>query len=190
VTEDDAFRDLIRRIRAGDQQAAAELVRQYEPEIRRAIRLRLGDSHLKRVLDSVDVYQSVMGHVFVRLAAGQYEVDHPAQLFALLLKLARNKLVDHARKPDNRHEPLSDTALSGRVDDASSPSTALAVRDLVSEVRRRMSAEENRLADLRAAGREWGDIGRELNVNPEALRKKLARAASRVAKDLGLDEEE
>ena len=32
------FRDLIKRIRAGDPDAAVQLVREYEPEIRRAIR--------------------------------------------------------------------------------------------------------------------------------------------------------
>jgi hypothetical protein len=33
MPDDNAFRDLIRPVRAGDQQAAAELVRHYEPVI-------------------------------------------------------------------------------------------------------------------------------------------------------------
>ena len=37
MTEEETFRDLIQRIRAGDQQAAAELVHRYEAEIRRAV---------------------------------------------------------------------------------------------------------------------------------------------------------
>ncbi len=38
------FADFMRRIRAGDEQAAAELVRQYEGLIRREVRLHLEDS--------------------------------------------------------------------------------------------------------------------------------------------------
>jgi hypothetical protein len=36
MTVDDPFIALVRRVRAGDQEAAAELVRLYEPAIRRA----------------------------------------------------------------------------------------------------------------------------------------------------------
>ncbi len=42
MPEDDDFAELIRRIRRGDAQAAQELIRSYEPAIRREARLRLG----------------------------------------------------------------------------------------------------------------------------------------------------
>ena len=48
---DESFRDLICRVRAGDEQAAYELVRRYEPAIRVAVRVRLSDPGLRRVLD-------------------------------------------------------------------------------------------------------------------------------------------
>jgi len=41
MTEPGAFADFIDRVRAGDEQAAAELVRRYEPLIRREVRLHL-----------------------------------------------------------------------------------------------------------------------------------------------------
>ena len=47
------FAEFLKRIRAGDQQAAAELVQRFEPVIRREIRLRLEDRGLRRVLDSL-----------------------------------------------------------------------------------------------------------------------------------------
>ena len=42
--------DLFRKVRAGDGQAAADLVRRYEPAIRRRVRvwLRLQDPRLRR----------------------------------------------------------------------------------------------------------------------------------------------
>ena len=50
-----AFQELIGRVRAGDQDAATELVKTYEPAVRRAVRLRLGDTRLGRAFDSMDV---------------------------------------------------------------------------------------------------------------------------------------
>src|SRR5205807_1491596 len=52
MSELDAFRDAIRRIRAGDERAAAELVSRYEPVIRREVRLQLQDRRLARLFDS------------------------------------------------------------------------------------------------------------------------------------------
>ena len=46
-----------------------------------------------------------------------------------------------------------------------------------------------RLVELRGEGREWTSIAEEVGGNPEALRKKLARAIDRVAAALGLDDE-
>src|SRR5206468_9976043 len=59
VADESSFADLIGRVRAGDGRAAAELVRRYEPAVRVAVRVRLTDPGLRRVLDSMDVCQSV-----------------------------------------------------------------------------------------------------------------------------------
>src|SRR3954469_24678427 len=90
------FQDLIRRVRAGDDAAATELVRIYEPAIRRAARVRLGDSRLRRLFDSMDICQSVLASFFVRAAMGQYELDQPDQLLKLLTRMATNKLANQA----------------------------------------------------------------------------------------------
>jgi hypothetical protein len=67
MAEEPTFRELIRRVRAGEEQASAKLVRRYEP----AIRVRLRGPHLRRLLDSMDAGQSVLLNFFVRAAAGQ-----------------------------------------------------------------------------------------------------------------------
>jgi RNA polymerase sigma-70 factor (ECF subfamily) len=66
-----SFAEFIRRVRAGDESAAAELVRRYEPLIRREVRLHLEDQRLCRLFDSMDVCQSVLASFFVRAAVGQ-----------------------------------------------------------------------------------------------------------------------
>ena len=85
--------ELIRRVRAGDQDAAAVLVKRYEPAIRRAVRFRLADARLGPLLDSMDICQSVLGSFFIRAATGQYKLETPEQLLKLLTTMARNKLI-------------------------------------------------------------------------------------------------
>ncbi len=94
MAEPSDFADLIRRVRAGEEEEAAELVRRYEPAIRRAVRIRLADTRLARAFDSMDVCQSVLASFFVRAALGQYELDAPEQLLRLLATMARHKLAD------------------------------------------------------------------------------------------------
>ena len=53
------FDQLIVRVRDGDDGAASELLLNYEPEIRREIRMRLTNPKLRRIVDSMDISQSV-----------------------------------------------------------------------------------------------------------------------------------
>src|SRR5207245_7587588 len=78
------FRDLIRRVRAGEEQAAVELLRRYEPAIRRTVRARLRHSQLRRLLDSMDLSQAVLGSFFVYVALGRYDLERPEDLLQLL----------------------------------------------------------------------------------------------------------
>src|SRR5713226_6267484 len=96
--DETSFFTFMKRVRAGDEQAATELVRLYEPEIRREVRLRLRDSRLRRDFDSVDICQSVLASFFVRAALGQYELDQPEHLIKLLVTMTRNKRVGQVRK--------------------------------------------------------------------------------------------
>jgi DNA-directed RNA polymerase specialized sigma24 family protein len=192
MTEENAFQDLIRRVRAGDPEAATALVRRYEPAIRRIVRLRLRDRRLRRSFDSLDICQSVLHSFFARAALGQFDFHRPKDLLNLLAKMAQWKLghqVEHEQAQRRDHRRLVD--LEGQPDPAvagNTPSQIVAAKDLLQEVRKRLSEEELRLVDLRALGREWEDIARELGGNPASLRKKLARALDRVARELGLDE--
>jgi RNA polymerase sigma-70 factor (ECF subfamily) len=196
MAEGAAFEDLIRRVRRGEEEAAAELVRTYEPEVRRAIRIRLTDPRLGRLLDSMDICQSVLANFFVRAAAGQFDLEQPEQLLKLLVTMARNKLRDQARRQragrrDNRRlEAVGPAALEEVADAGATPSRIVAGRELLREVRRHLSDEERYLADQRALGRGWADIAAERGERPEALRKRLARGMDRVARQLGLEEVE
>jgi RNA polymerase sigma-70 factor (ECF subfamily) len=193
MAETNSFQDLIRRIRAGEEAAAAELVQRYEPAIRRAARIRLAHSKLRRLLDSTDISQSVFASFFVRAALGQYELDTPEHLLSLLVTMSRNKLADHARQQAAARRDYRRARNGGYVGAKGSavdpsPRQQVATSELVREFRRRLSQEERCLAEQRARGRSWADIAAEEGGTGEALRKKLARAIDRISQELGLHE--
>jgi RNA polymerase sigma-70 factor (ECF subfamily) len=189
---DDDFAALLARVRAGQADAAVELVRRYEPAIRVAVRAHLIDPGLRRHFDTADICQSVLGSFFVRAAAGQYDLDGPNQLVALLARMTRNKLAMQARrhrqaKRDGRRETAGD-ALENVAAGATAPPSAAAARDLLSAVLDRLPGEERELAQRRALGQEWAAIAAEMGGTPEGRRKQLARALDRLDPDGDADE--
>jgi RNA polymerase sigma-70 factor (ECF subfamily) len=192
MADDSAFQELMRRVRAGDEEAASELVRRYESKIRRVVRFNL-DSRLQRHFDSMDVCQSVLASFFVRAGLGQYELHTSGQILNLLAVMARNKLanqVKHQRRGRRDHRRVTADDGVQAADDAPSPSEQVANRELLAEARGRLSEEERRLLELREQGKEWTEIATELGGSAEALRKKLGRAIERVAQELGLGADE
>jgi RNA polymerase sigma-70 factor (ECF subfamily) len=190
---DETFSALIERIRAGEDRAAADLVHRYEPEIRREVRFLLRDPFLRRAFDSMDICQSVMSSFFLRAALGEYDLDRPEDLIRLLISMTRNKVVDATRRQRaQRRDHRRATSLES-VDLASStpsPSQVVEGRELLAVFRGRLSDEERQLADLRAQGREWADIAREIGGTADARRKQLTRAIARVSRELQLDDVE
>ena len=194
MSDQSTFGDFVRRIRAGDQTAAAELVHRYEPLIRREVRLRLEDQRLGRLFDSMDVCQSVLASFFLRTAAGEYDLDEPGQLVGLLVKMARNKLASAARrqsqqKRDHRRACSGQEELQAVAAAEDSPSQLVAGRELLERFRASLDAEERQLVELRNEGLAWADIADRLGGSAQARRMQLARALERVSKELGLEEE-
>jgi RNA polymerase sigma-70 factor (ECF subfamily) len=187
-----SFSDLLRRVRSGEAEAAVELVRQFEPTIRIAVRRRLNDPYLNRMFDSMDICQSVLASFFLRAAAGQYELHSPEDLLKLLSSMARKKLAAQARRQraqsrDSRRvvegsEPL-ETIPQGRT-----PDSLVANRELLEKCRALLTEEERRLVDLRAAGHTWAEIAQALGGQAQARRRQLDRALDRVSQQLGLEE--
>jgi RNA polymerase sigma-70 factor (ECF subfamily) len=187
------FADLIRRVRAGDEGAAAELVRLYEPAIRRVVRVHLRDPRLRRVLDSTDVCQSVLATFFVRANLGQFELDTPESLLGLLASIARHKVTNVARKQQAARRDYRRELILGERDGQvraaqSDPGEQAAARELLAKVRERLSDDERQMAERRGRGDSWAEIAAAHGGSPESARKKLARALDRVLGQLGIHE--
>jgi RNA polymerase sigma factor (sigma-70 family) len=94
--QDDDFRNLMRRVREGSEDAAWELVRDYGEPIRRAVR-RAFTGRLRSKFDSLDFVQLVWNSFFrIRNTADRF--DRPEQLAMYLVAMARNKVAIEVRR--------------------------------------------------------------------------------------------
>jgi RNA polymerase sigma-70 factor (ECF subfamily) len=192
VTDTTIFADLIGRVRAGDTRATAELMRDYEPYLRMAIRVRLKDPKVRRILDSGDICQSVMASFFLRAAHGEYDLNNPGQLIRLLVTMGRNKLVAQVEKERAQRrggaalpEPLPEGNL---VADDPSPSDQVAFEELQARFRSRLTPLELRIAELRGQDRSWAEVAAEVGGNADGVRIGYTRSLNRIVRELGLDE--
>jgi hypothetical protein len=115
-----SFRVLMRLVRRGDADAAAELVRRFEPIIQKAVRGPLICFALQRDLDPNDISQMVLARFFLENWARRRDFEHAEQLSAWLLQLTRSRLrkelrrrggVERASADDDRLQTLMDWVL-------------------------------------------------------------------------------
>lgn len=184
----------IARIRAGDADAATELVKRFERPVRVAVRARLTDVRLRRQFDSMDVVQSVMVSFFARMTDGQFDLDNPQQLVGLLMKMAQNKLLMQVRRHKQKRRDVTRTEAGG--DDAPpvaatdpGPERQAIGRELLRVLYDRLTDDERDLAIRRAGGQQWTEIAADLGGTPQGHRMKLSRAVARVSPGLGFDDD-
>ena len=137
MSHEETFISLVRRACDRDELAATELVRRFEPELRRIIRFQLTDPGMRRFLDSLDICQSVLGAFFAQLHAGNLQLTQPRQLAGLLAMMARHKVIDRGRQYRSvRHggkvvRGVADGLADVTVDAALGPAEVVANRELL-----------------------------------------------------------
>lgn len=194
--ESSNFRLLIDAAADGDERAVEQLFDQYGEAIRREVRFSLLDARLRRVVSESDVCQSVMTKLVLGLWAGNYEFENPSQLMGLLKTMVRSRVSDLARHwTAQRRDLRRNVALTsaGQRDSGGeqSPSSVVASAELLHEIRQRLTERDRRILELRQRRVSWPDIARQLDhaAGPEALRKQYSRSLTRVAQELGLDDD-
>lgn len=188
-SDDSIFNQLVERLMMGDAKAAEEVVRDYEPEIRRIVRSRLRDPKLRRVVDSMDICQSVFGRFFVLANLGRFELNSPHDLVKLLTRMATNKVIDKHRTDISQRNLIEQKArdFDQKNGDSDSPGSGMEFQELLDKARGKMSESELVVSTLRSQGLSWVEVSRELNESPQALRKRLERACARIIDDLGIE---
>ena len=188
----DDFHSLFERVRRGDVAATEQLIRESESDLRIIARAVLRDPQLRRVVDSMDICQSVLGNFFLRVTAGQYDIESPEALRALLGTMVRNKVIDQARKLHSQKrgngQPVASFNEAIAQQDQPTPSEAVALQEIVSIAIKRLSDRERESVQRRNQGESWDAIATVYNCTPDAVRKQMKRGLDRVANELHLED--
>ena len=91
---EDETRFLVARAQAGDDEALEDLFKRHHDHLLLAVRLRLG-THLRSVLESADIFQSVALEAFRDL--DNFEPREPGSFRHYLNTLVLNKIRDRAQ---------------------------------------------------------------------------------------------
>lgn len=182
----DEFATLMSRVRSGEEDALAELVRRYEPELRVAARVRLGPA-LRPHLDSMDLVQSVHGSLIRGLRENQFDISSPQKLIALAVTLVRYKIAHHWRHLQ-RQQRLSGGSDEGNMegllvslsDPGNDPASTVQLRDQVRHLCQNLTPSDRLLVQLRLQGYQPAEIAERLGIDAVALRVRLTRLRQRL----------
>jgi RNA polymerase sigma factor (sigma-70 family) len=185
------LQELLRRIRAGDEAAAAEFFHTYEPHVRRVVRARLRARGMRRASDSSDLCQVVLASFLVGSAVGRYDVADTDGMKRLLARIAANRVIDLARRAEFRKPTAS---VGGDESDeveiiarGPGPESQIALHELLERAEQLLTENERPIAELRREGLTWEEIGQRLGKGADAARKVLDRAARRIMLALGME---
>jgi RNA polymerase sigma-70 factor (ECF subfamily) len=191
-----AFVQLLDLCRHGDASAMAQLVREYEVEVRIVARARVSAA-LRPYLDSADLVQSVHRSILIGLREQRFDISTPENLVALALTIVRRKAARHWRRMrrqnrlsghDDGTSALADL-LVNRSAGSDDPHRVVANSEAIEHVLRSCDATDRALIELRVEGYSTIDAARRLSLNPDVARVRLSRLRKKllqrgVAEDL------
>jgi hypothetical protein len=180
-------------LRKGNPEAVEALLRQIDPFLRRVIRQRLIDGRLRRILDTTDVYHSIVRDFLARPASSSADPERqivgaatqskaPAALGAYLAAAVHHKIQTRARK-EKRNAGSLPQEWSGDLAGIS-PSQQIAEQDFQECIRARLSDDKRQLFDLKMQGFGWSEIAERIGDRPDALRMRLTRAVAAILSDM------
>ncbi len=175
------FEELLERIRGGDESAMADLLEMYSPALRRAARLLIG-APLRRLVDSVDLVQSINIILLKGMRQHTMDISSPAKLLALAQALIRRRIARHWR----RHKSQLLASDPGNGHAANTQAAAVLHQALeVNETLAGLEDIDRRLVLLRLNGHSTADAARALDMDPAFLRVRLGRLRKKL-RDQGL----
>jgi RNA polymerase sigma-70 factor (ECF subfamily) len=187
LREESDLAGFLRRIHAGDESAARELLQRYEPEVRLVVRRQL-PRLLRSRFDSLDFLQSVWGSFFRKMRAAPAEFEDSRHLVAFLARAAKNKVIDEYRRAASlkqdmhREEPLWGDGRRPKevADPIDSPSEVAQAREVLGRLRDLLPEERRTILELKAEGLSSKDIGERLGISERTVQRVLEELRRRM----------
>jgi RNA polymerase sigma-70 factor (ECF subfamily) len=177
-----SFEELMQRLRAGDEDAAAEVFHRYAQRLIGLARTRL-DHLVRQKMDPEEVVQSVYKSFFVRFADGQYDLKTWDSLWALLTRITVRKCghrIEYFRAAcrDVRHEaapPAADDSTSSWEAIARDPTPAEAamLADTVEQLMRLLDGRDRDIVSLTLQGLPSPAVSAQVGCSERTVRRVL-----------------
>jgi DNA-directed RNA polymerase specialized sigma24 family protein len=177
---------LVRRMRDGDRDAAAEFYSRYASRIRRRIRGKLAPT-MRRLFDSQEILSTVGRRLDLYVRNGQLEAANERQLWALLFKMADHALIDKARlfrrleAMEGADGELAQSSLR-RLRNAERPGGAGAEIEIDTALRSMRDPVDRQILSMWLAGVSQSLIAELLDIAPTAVRKRWQKIRERLRK--------
>ena len=170
--------------------AQQEFLEAVQPLILKYVQQAMG-AKLRTLEESVDISQSLLLGIHMRMASGEMRLENEGALKAYLRAMVRNKLAKRASamnaiKRGGGSQPMSlDAAID---DEASLPlptddltaSVVARVKETKERIDGEMSEEERFILEGRLMGRTDREIGEDLGKTPDAVRMIWSRSRKRL----------
>lgn len=195
TTENDAtfdaakeFRDLLQRVREGDEEAAWELIDLYGPHIFRVVRRRL-NSRIRSKFDSADFVQAVWASFFTSRSE-ILSFSQPEELIAFLAQMAQNKVMTEVRrriqltKHNVTHEErLEDSTLPAPIDavgNQPSPSQVAVARERWERMLAASPPQWREILVMRYRGATYEEVALKVGMHERSVRKIMDQLLQRL----------
>lgn len=175
---------LLVRMRAGDRSAAAEFIAVYGPQIRRRIRGKLGPT-MRRLFDSQEILSTLGRRLDNFVHTKRLRADSVPELWALVLKIADNSLLEKARvyralqRKEGEDSPFA-TQVLGRLREAETrdpEGPELEIAEAMSTLEDKVDRE---VLSLWLLGVPHIHIAETLGMEPPAVRKRWQAIRERL----------
>jgi RNA polymerase sigma-70 factor (ECF subfamily) len=180
----DPLDSLLERLCQGDDAAAEQVFRAYEPYLRMVVRRQL-PPRLRAKFDSADVVQSIWADVLHGFRQAGWRFASAAHLRAFLIKATRNRFIDRVRRHHRavEHEQsLRDTDQEAMPRSPQPQPSEVAQAD---ELWERMLAlcppAHHELLRLKRQGHSLAEIAERTGLHPSSVRRILYDLARRMA---------
>jgi RNA polymerase sigma factor (sigma-70 family) len=180
----DPLDTLLDKLCTGDDAAAEQVFRAYEPYLRIVVR-RMLPLQMRSKFDSIDVVQSVWADVLRGFRDGGWRFNSSAQLRAFLVKVTRNRFIDRARQNRAAVEHQQSFEASRAEEtvpaDTDAPSEVAQADELWERMLTLCPPQHRELLRLKRQGCSLAEIAAQTGLHESSVRRILYDLARRLA---------
>lgn len=179
---------LLEKLTSGDDAAAEQVYRSYEPYLRMVVRRQLSPD-LRAKFDSMDVVQSVWVHMLKGFREAGWRFADTTHLRAFLIRLTRHRFIDRLRRHRGELERGQSLA-DGDIDEAlladdPQPADILQADELWEQLLELCPPAHREVLRLKREGALTAEVAARTGLHEGSVRRILGTLSRRLARRQG-----